>query len=593
MSAGAVAHDDGYLQSDWWRSQENLGARLGDLVAGLDDIGSMTIPYARLPRRLGLYVEEFPRWADVADQTLRELLARPKLGVAAVGALIGAAHDAVHTSQMVAAAGTVGAEAAVARLVAALADYDRTLLSELVWSLAPLPQHVVAARLGVHPASVQRNLSRARARFSELLADPSHREVSEHAASLRLRLGPYLPTSDVEAVLRELGVEPCGQTAQVLLHVAGPYVRCGQWVENTAGRGGRAQVEAALDAVFEHDAAPHTDALLQALTTLGMPAGIASTYLESQVALRNFGDVSVRWTGDTTANMAEAALHVLGAPAAAETILATIGADAGRSLETVNGTLSEDDRFVRASRRTWGLRRWGITEYAGIAHAIGARIDAAGGTAKVTDVTQDLLASYPDIAQSSVRTYLSALEFIVTAGMIRRRTPDDEWPTVAPLNTVRGAFRNGDGDIRLLVRVTSELLRGSGQVIHPAVATAAGVDPGERKTFTNPHGNVTVFWKLASTSRASIGSLRAHAVAVRATTADTLILAFNLHDLSLEVSLIDPAAAAAQWVQQLLGHPAPDPVTALAAGLECQPSEVTTLLRARKDHELADMLDDI
>ncbi|MGD9620719.1 MAG: hypothetical protein AB7G47_10655 [Mycolicibacterium sp.] len=593
MSEGAVAHDDGYLPSDWCRSQEILGARLSDLVEGLDDIGSLAIPYARLPRRLGLYAEEFPCWADVADQTPQQLLARPKLGAAAVGALISAAHDTVHTNQLAATAGTVGAEAAVARLVAALGDYDRTILSELVWAPAPQRQHVVAARLGVHPVSVHRNLSRARLRFAELLADPAHREVSEHAASLRLRLGPYLPANAVEKELRELGVQPSSQAAQVLLHVAGPYSRCGQWVENTAGCGGGAQVEAALDAVFERDAAPRTDSLLQALTALGMPAGIASTYLESQVALRSFGDVSVRWTGDTTANMAEAALHVLGAPAAAETILATIGADAGRSLDTVNGTLSEDDRFVRASRRTWGLRCWGITEYSGIAHAIGARIDAAGGTAKVTDVTEDLLASYPDIAQSSVRTYLSALEFIVTAGMIRRRTPDDEWPTVVPLNTVRGAFRNGDNDIRLLVRVTSELLRGSGQVIHPAVATAAGVDPGQRQTFTNPHGNVTVFWKLASTSRASIGSLRAHAVAVGATTADTLILAFKLHDLSLEVSLVDQAATAAQWVAQLLGHPVSDPVATLAAGLECQPSEVTAVLRARKDHQLADMLDDL
>lgn len=47
---------------------------------------------------------------------------------------------------------------------------------------------------------------------------------------------------------------------------------------------------------------------------LRTPDAIAGTYLESQVALRSFGEVSVRWTGETTANMAEAALHVLGAP---------------------------------------------------------------------------------------------------------------------------------------------------------------------------------------------------------------------------------------------------------------------------------------
>lgn len=116
----------------------------------------------------------------------------------------------------------------------------------------------------------------------------------------------------VDVELRSLGVDPSRQAAQVLLHVAGPYVGRGQWVENTA-TGGHAQAVAAVDAVFVREPAPSTDSLLHALTSLGIPSGIALTYLESQVALRRFGDVWVRWTGDTAANMAEGVLHVLGA----------------------------------------------------------------------------------------------------------------------------------------------------------------------------------------------------------------------------------------------------------------------------------------
>ncbi len=100
--------------------------------------------------------------------------------------------------------------------------------------------------------------------------------------------------------------------------------------------------------------------------------------------LRTSGDVCVRWTGDSTANMAEAALHVLDTPSTAEAILATIGASSGKTLSQLNSTLSEDDRFRRASRTTWGLRSWGITEYAGITHAIGTYIDARGGNADAT-----------------------------------------------------------------------------------------------------------------------------------------------------------------------------------------------------------------
>ena len=579
-------------EADWWNTEDNAATPLRDLVEGMDEIGSLMIPYARLPRRLGAYAQEFPQWSDIAGQSPHALLSRPKVGVAAVRALVRAAQDAVKTHRTTADAGSVGAEAAVARLVGQLDDFDREILSARVWAPRPQSQRVLAERLGVHPVSVQRNQPRAQARFAELLADPAHREVGEHAAEIGRRLGPYLPANVVDVELRRLGIDPSSQTAQVLLHVAGPYVPRGQWVENTA-TGGHTQVAAAVAAVFAGDPAPSTDSLLHALASLGMSWGIALTYLESQVQLRRFGDIWVRWTGDTTANMAEAVLHVLGAPATAEAIFATIGAEGGMSLVTVKAALSEDYRFIRASRRTWGLRAWGFTEYAGIAHAIGARIDAGGGTAKVNDLIVDLLAAYPDVAESSVRTYLSTLEFITKAGMVRRRTAADEWPSVPPLNTVQGAFRNGDNEIRLALPVTAEVLRGSGQAIHPAVAAAVGVTPGERRLFASPHGEVTVFWKLSSTTGANVGSLRAQAVAVGATTADTLVLAFRLDDASLEATRLGPNEAAMRRLQQLLGHTVRNPAAALAASLECRRGDVTAVLRARGDRELAALLDNI
>ena len=579
-------------EADWWNTEDNAATPLRHLIAGMDEIGSLMIPYARLPRRLGAYAQEFPKWSDIAGQSPHALLSRPKVGVAAVRALVQAAQDAVKTHRTTADAGSVGAEAAVARLVGQLDDFDREILSARVWAPRPQSQRVLAERLGVHPVSVQRNQTRAQARFAELLANPAHREVSEHAAEIGRRLGPYLPANVVDVELRRLDIDPSSQTAQVLLHVAGPYVPRGQWVENTA-TGGHTQVAAAVDAVFAGDPAPSTDSLLHALASLGISSGIALTYLESQVQLRRFGDIWVRWTGDTTANMAEAVLHVLGAPATAEAIFATIGAEGGMSLVTVKAALSEDYRFIRASRRTWGLRAWGFTEYAGIAHAIGARIDAGGGTAKVNDLIVDLLAAYPDVAESSVRSYLSTLEFITKAGMVRRRTAADEWPSVPPLNAVRGAFRNGDNEIRLALPVTAEVLRGSGQAIHAAVAAAVGVTPGERRMFVSPHGEVIVFWKLSSTTGANVGSLRAQAVAVGATTADTLVLAFRLDDASLEATRLGPDEAAMRRLQQLLGHTVRNPAAALAASLECRRGDVTAILRARGDRELAALLDNI
>ncbi|MGY4646428.1 hypothetical protein [Mycobacterium sp. URHB0021] len=568
------------LGPNWWRTEAILAARLRDLVTGLDSIGALSIPYGRLPRRLGIYAEEFPRWADVADQTPQALLLRPKLGVSAVEALIDAAREAVRINQDAIAAGKVGAVTAVGRLVARLDDFDRTILSARVWTSRPQSQRVVAERLGVNPVSVQRNQARAQARFAELLADPAHQEVTEHAAELGRRLGPYLPADLLDAELRRLDVDPSNLAAQLLLHLAGPYVDQGQWLENTTTKT-RTKAAAVLEAVFAHKPAPSTDSLLRAVTRLGIRSPIAMAYLESRAELRRFGDVWVRVPDDTTATIAEAALHVIGAPATPVAILATIGSISSTSLTTLNGKLSEDERFIRASRRTWGLRAWGIAEYAGIARAIGAAIDARGGNARVDDLITDLLARYPDVSERSIRTYMSTLEFVTHAGIVRRRTSADEWPPVPPLSAVRGAFRNGHNEIRLALPVTADLLRGSGQPIHPAVATAVGVIPGQRRTFAGSHGEATVVWNLSSTTGANIGSLRVYAVAAEAAVADTLVLAFRVDDATLEVTRVDPDAVGMRRLRQLLGRTVRSPVAALAASLQCRRSDVSAVLRAR------------
>jgi hypothetical protein len=579
------------LDADWWRDQTILGTKLRDLVEGFDSIGSFAVPYARLPRRLGAYAEEFPRWADFASQTPQALLLRPKLGGSAVRALIETAAEAVRVHRETMAAGKAGADAAVTRLVGQLDDFDREILAAQDWTLDPVPQRVIAERFGVHPVSVSRNLPRARARFAEMLADPAHQEVVEHASELRRRLGPYLPTEAAALDLRRLGADPASRAGQVLLHVAGPYARRDDWLESTAtAPGGRARALAAVDAVFDGQGAPKTDTLLDALTSLGMSTGVALTFLEHQVALRRFGDNWVRWTGDTTANMTEAALHVLGVPATAETIFATIGGS-GISVERVNAVLSKDSRFARASRSTWGLSAWGLPEYVGIARAIGERIDARGGRATSIEVMSDLRAQFPDIAESSIRSYMSTLEFITIRSMIRRRTKADGWPPVPPLNTIRGVFRNGPNEVRVAIPVTSELLRGSGQTVHPAVATAVGVAPGEQRTFVSPHGAVTLYWKLASTTGANLGSLRAQAAAVEAATGDTLVLALRVDDASLDVTRLGAEEHAPARLRKLLGRAVRSPVAALAAALDCRREDVGAVLAARGDHDLASLLD--
>jgi hypothetical protein len=318
-----------------------------------------------------------------------------------------------------------------------------------------------------------------------------------------------------------------------------------------------------------------------------MPLAVAATYVGSRSDWRRFGDVWVRW-GDSAASKAEAVLHARAAPATPEEIFAAIG-PGPTTLRALREALYADERFVRASRQSWGLRIWGLDEYAGIPELLAARIDAAGGTKRVDELIADMLSRFPDVAESSLRTNLNSLAFITDGTVVRRRTDADELPPIPPLYTARGAFRNGDNEIRLVLPVNADVLRGSGQPIHPAVANALGVIPGQRRTFTNRHGAVAVIWRLSSTNGPSIGSLRALAKAVGAETG-SLVLAFNLDDASLDVVWIGPEIGGLDRLRRLIGRSVRNPGAALATSLGCRRVDVAAVLCERGDNDLADLV---
>ncbi|MBY0286792.1 MAG: hypothetical protein K2X52_06550 [Mycobacteriaceae bacterium] len=556
------------------------------LVPGLDDVGASAIPYARLPRRAATaFAAKFERWSDIADQTLASLWA----GEGTMDALVAAAKEAVAGYRAAATGARMGPGASVDRLLGALDERDRVMVSARLWTAPPRSQAMVAQRLGVTKAWVHRHQSRALARFAELLAAPIHQEVSVHAAALGRRLGPYIPEEVVCAELSRLGIDPTSEAAHVLLHLAGAYARRGDWLENTA-TGGAQRVTAAVDAVFDRTPAPSTETLLHALIVEGMPLAIVGAYLRSREDWRCFGgNVWVRW-GDSAASRAEAVLHVRGGPATLEDIFAAIGGGP-LTVNAVREALYRERRFVRAGVQTWGLRAWGIDEYAGsISEEIATRIDAAGGTISVDQLIHDIRSCFTDVAERSIRTNLTSLAFITDGTTVRRRTDIDEWPPTPPLYAARGAFRNGHKEIRLAMAVNADVLRGSGQPIHPAVAAALGVTPGQRRLFASPHGPVAVIWRLSSTNGPNIGSVRAPAKALDADLTDTLVLIFSPDAESLAVERIGAEVSGVARLRRLLGHTVRVPAAALAASLRCPRADVAAVLRERGDGDLADLI---
>ena len=579
------------LPDDWARDATVLTTAVRDLVKNMDTIASFTIPFARLPRRFSRYADQFAQWGDVADQTPRSLLQLPRLGEAAVAAVIEGAAEAVRTTHEVKTRGPMGAGPATALMVGRLDQYDRAVLADRVWALRRGPLQAIADQLGVDPSSVTRGVPAALARLRELLTDPIHEEVLTHVETLRRRIGPLVTPDALDVEFCRLGVEPGSSTAELLLYVAGPYALRGTWIEVlTVDGGGHQMIQATIDGVFAEHPAPTTAKLLDALTAQGMLPGLALTYLREETPLRCFGDLWVPWSETGIGNWAEAILHVLGAPATVETLDRALRSAGATAISSLSRVISVDKRFIRTSRVNWGLRAWGLPEYTSLSDAIGQRIDAAGGEARTGDIIRDVLATFPDVAETSIRAYLGTLAFIVEDGVARRRTEADPWPAVKPLHSARSGYLNGRSEVRHAIPVNHDLLRGSGQYLPAPVSAAVGVGPRQRRTFTSTTGQLTLYWDLDSTTGPHIGSLRKQAEAVNAVDGDDLILALRTLDDTFEVIRAVKDEPASVRLRKLLGRNTKKPVAALAAGLGCAPERVAEILRDRGEHAILELI---
>jgi hypothetical protein len=466
-------------------------------------------------------------------------------------------------------------------------DRERFVMSLRLWCDKPDTLDAVAARIGVSRQRVQQIQSVAAAGLTRIMSGTANRPVAWYAHEIRNRLGPCLPQAMAFELIANLQIPIPSETASVLLYLAGPYTSlAGDWLEN---RGGADLAASAITDAFKWASIVTNQTLVSALVALGMSPDIAAAYLHHRSGLRQWDGSWVRWQGSAV-DKAYTVLELLGESASAESINEVIGE--GHSVSTVQNGMSQDRRFMRTGKRKWGLRAWGLEEYSGIAGEILERIDARGGAVNVEDLVRELVGTFSDISESSVRMYLGTPAVIVEGPVVRRRTDSDGWPISQRLRDARGAFRTRENELRLAIPITRDLLRGSGQAINPAVAAAVGVTPGYDRTFTSSgEARLTVRWRPWSTSGPDIGSVRGLPAVAQADLGDTVLLIFGLDDDSLDAIMIPSGTDGLSRLTTILGAQAgDDPTTLVASSLECRASEVRSTLRARGDGELADLL---
>lgn len=626
---------------DEWSGPETT---FGELVPGLNTIAPLAIAYSRLPGRAKTaYAPRYRLWSDIADEPVTRVLTAPGAAYRTLRALLALAQETVTANRATPHRRQRSAQAAATQLLDRLDTGERTLLTDLIFPNGPRDYQQVITKLGVNKGWIHRHLPIAQAQLTELLAEPIHRDVTVQAEHLRRDLGPMLPAQHLTACLARRRLNHNAPAALMLLYLAGPYTPRGDWWESRPCGGADAMVEIVdqafagtptlavgdltkslaaagmnprvvpvfLDTFFPLRAVGRTVTLwsgqsvaaqivyrafdssptqtiknlTKALTTAGLPAALVPALLDEFFPLKAFGDICVRW-GSTTGSQVEGILHAHGSPMTADEIYSHLD-DPRPTMDTMLTRLSDDRRFMRASKKSWALRAWGHLEYFGIAEAIDYVLDEAGGDLTTAEVVARVTTTFPDVTESSVRTFLCTLAYVNNKGLVRRRTKRDPWPTPDPLNTVRGAFRNGPNQIRISIIVDAELLRGSGAPVAPAVATAISVEPGGQATFTSPAGPVLVTWHLTSTHGPRRGSVRRLAQAVAAAAGDTLVLAIDLVQSSLTATRIPAHATPADALVQLTGLDTLS-LAGLAASLDCAPAQVVEILAARGDTELAE-----
>lgn len=551
-----------------------------DLVEGFGEIAGLAIPFASLPGRARkAYPQHYRLWSDLADLTIADLLAH-KPGERTVAALVAAARREVAAYREASVRVPESAEAACARLLDVFDERDRLVVTGRIIAQQIVSQPTLRRLTGVHGAWVTRHQPRIASRLAELLAHPAHADVMRYAQQLSAHLGPYAPATAADAYLLGLGVQPISAAGDLLLYAAGPYAPVGLWLETDAGR---ERVETATERLYDRMPAPDMASLLAALGGIGMPQHIIQAYLASLELARIDGKY-VRWSERLTDQIV-GILHAWGRPATAAEIHAKLGKYAA---DAVVHALGGSARFKRVTRTTWGLAGWDMREYSGIADAIGAHLDAAGGQMTSDALVAAVCADIHDVTESSVRSFMASLAFVNVKGMVRRRRDDDPLPQVAALNTVPGVFRQGATVIRFGMPVNDDVLRGSGQPFPGPLAVALGVAHGQRRVYRTPLGELLVAWRLTSTAGPTIGSVRVLASAYDVELGDTLVLIFDTEAGTVDATRIAATVAGRARLEQLTGLTGKAlTAAALAASLDCAPGEISGILARRGDDDLA------
>ena len=213
------------------------------------------------------------------------------------------------------------------------------------------------------------------------------------------------------------------------------------------------------------------------------------------------GRLAVRDTGRART---KAALLDIGRVATKEEIAQIIGLDPNR----VSSQLSGISSIARADKTRWGLLEWIDDVYEGIPAEIIQRINEDGGATSLERLVEELPRLF-DVSESSVRAYVGTPQFTLRDGYVS--LADDSSIALRGLNDVIDG-RDAHGNPYWTFAVENRYFHGYSLIgLPPELASELGCEPNGKTQAVVDHptgcGDLSVIWRLASISGASLGYL--------------------------------------------------------------------------------------
>ncbi len=424
--------------------------------------------------------------------------------------------------------------------------------------------------------------------LSSLMEDSDGKPLRWRVDTIRDTIGVAALTASVEHLLGSAGQEI--DYRPLLLRLAGPYEMAGEWMVLKSAVADD-PTRSIFDSADEHSCINRESAAMK-LDEWGLDRQLHEAWLLKDNKLREINSHLVRWDVSVGDKLAFA-LFDIGKPATVDELIERIGWDGSKYTPT--NAMFGDDRFTRVNNKMWGLASWENPVYSGIASSIRELIEAEVMPLRVADVARRLSKKF-DIAEGSVRGYCYAPMFVIDGGWIRLRGIDEPYeydPVSLRSRSSRGVFILDPRRVSLLIEVDSNVLRGAGRQLTFAVGSVLDVKPNDGLTFRTVDGEtIPVTFPETSRMGPALGSTRAFAENAGAKLGDYMTLVFDRSDMSVDTRVTDVSLFEPSWelVARLTGIDARIGMDGLAEALDCEASEVLTVLRERRDHAVAEAI---